>query len=149
MEFWSPRPEGNKGSLKSFVNTLFGHMSDDCLNFSVTSFAPSSSPCRPRCCNGEDFMIRLHSAVCWGRADFGRAVIALCTAPRVDSPYFHQLLTVRSRQWFRHQAGGIHMRNDFLGDELLRLGRLLYPQVPHVHVFRLAQSPAVDQAHCY
>ena len=40
------------------------------------------------------------------------------------------------------------MRTWFLGDQLLRLGRLLCPQVLQVHVFRLAQATAVDQAHC-
>ena len=72
-------------------------------------------------------------------------LIAQCTAPRID---MHKLLNIRSRQWFRHQVGGIHLGTHFLGDELLRLGRLLSPQVLHVHVFRLALSPAVDQAHC-
>ena len=57
-------------------------------------------------------------------------------------------LHCRLQQWFRHQVGGIHMRTRFLGDQLLRLGRHLYPQVLHVHVFRLAQRPAADKAHC-
>ena len=84
-----------------------------------------------------DIMIKLHSAVCWGHADVhGVALIALCTAPRIDSSQAAGL-----GNGFVIKSVGFTCVPTF---SVTNFSDLDASCIQHVHAFRLAGASTIE-----